>query len=128
LYLDLEVLDDLVCEQPSAHFLHLGPSLGRVLLCELQLDELALTHILDAREPEGCQRMLYRLALGIEHTVLQGNMHARFHLARYLHAAAGNRAHTSLRHLVIQRRAARAELACAERGDLARPPRNRKGM
>ena len=72
-----------------AHFLDLSTRLGGILLGEFQLDELALAHFLDASKAQGCQRMLYCLALGVEHTVLQGDMHARFHIARYLRSGAG---------------------------------------
>lgn len=89
LYLNLEILDHLVGEQLAAHFLDLSTRLGGILLGEFQLDELALAHFLDASKAQGCQRMLYCLALGVEHTVLQGDMHARFHIARYLRSGAG---------------------------------------
>src|SRR5690606_24729856 len=42
-----------------------------------------------SRKAESCQRMLDRLALGIEHTILQRNMHARLHFACYLHTSPG---------------------------------------
>src|SRR5690606_12469810 len=69
--------------------LDFGARLGGITLGQLQFDELALSHLLDSRKAESCQRMLDRLALGIEHTILQRNMHARLHFACYLHTSPG---------------------------------------
>src|SRR6202030_1179646 len=46
---------------------------------EIEIDDLPLAHLVDAAEAQRAQRMRDRLALRVEHALLQHHMHARLH-------------------------------------------------
>src|SRR5580658_2810310 len=77
--LDLVALDDGVGEELLAHLLDSGAGARRVGLGKIEIDHFALAHLVYAGKAERCQGMPDRLALGIEHAVLQHDMDARFH-------------------------------------------------
>src|SRR4051794_21726453 len=74
--LDAEILDDRVGEKLAAHLLDRGV-LGAV--GEVEFDQLPRADIVDAGKTEALERVVDGLALGVEHTGLQGDEHARFH-------------------------------------------------
>src|SRR5690606_38048966 len=77
--LDGIVLDHRVGEQLLAHGLDRGARLFGIALRQLELDDLALAHVVHSGEAEGGERVLDRLALGVENTALQGDVNACFH-------------------------------------------------
>src|SRR5690242_14961022 len=83
--LDPEILDHRIRQQLAAHVLDLGiaGAVGKV-----ELDQLACAHVVHARKTQPLESMMDRLALGVEHTVLESNEDARFHRSRLAVPAA----------------------------------------
>src|SRR5579883_1833392 len=79
--LDRVVLDHGVGEELLAHGFDRGLGAGLVGLCEVELDHLALAHVVDAREAQRSERVADRLALGIEHARFERDVDARFHVS-----------------------------------------------
>src|SRR6185312_1957042 len=82
LEIDLVALDHRVGEELLTHRLDGGAGAVGIALGEIEVDHLALAHLIDAAESQGAQRMRDGLALGIEHALLQHDMNARLHRAR----------------------------------------------
>src|SRR5206468_1627835 len=78
------VLNHGICKQPVPHGLQVGLGLRSVAGLQFQLDQLSYPDILNARVPQGTQRMEHRLPLGVQDPSLQGHIHARLHDAGFL--------------------------------------------
>src|ERR1700720_1624420 len=78
---DLVFLDHRIGEELFAHLFYDRARLRFVPLCEFDVDDLALAHFADIAEAETVQSVADRLALGIEHAVLQRDENARLHAA-----------------------------------------------
>src|SRR5262245_6706024 len=77
--LERVVLDHGVGEEILAHALNLGAHLLLVSFRDVDLDVLALTHVVDARESERAERALDCLALGVKNAIFQGDSDAGLH-------------------------------------------------
>ena len=81
LELDLIALDHRIREELAAHLLERGAGALAIGLGEVEVDHFALAHRVDAVKAERAQRVRDRLALRIEHAVLEHDMDARLHSA-----------------------------------------------
>src|SRR5579884_501010 len=73
------LFNDRIRQQLLAHGLHVGLSLGPILLAQVQFHILPDPHVARRLEAQGLQRMLDRLPLRIENAWLQRDMNLRFH-------------------------------------------------
>jgi hypothetical protein len=74
--LDPEILDDRIGKQLAAHVLDVG-FLGSI--GEVELDQFAGADVVHARKAETLERVVDRLALGVEDSGLESDENARFH-------------------------------------------------
>src|SRR5438552_2662714 len=84
-------LDHRICEHFGGDFRGQRARLARFGGREVELEVLALPHVLDASVAERLQGVGNRAALGIEHRRLQRHEHARTHRLRPSPAPAGKR-------------------------------------
>src|SRR5688572_13960628 len=69
--LNAVILDDHIGEELLGHVPELGRGARRVVLADLDLEDLALADAFDGREAERAERALDRLALRVEDAGLQ---------------------------------------------------------
>src|SRR5262249_32193454 len=75
--LDAEILDHAVGQELLAHAGDALRGLGAVEVAQAELDVLPDPHLAHLREAESVQRLLHRLALGIEDAASRGDGHPR---------------------------------------------------
>src|SRR5437763_201282 len=76
---DFVFFNDGVAKQLFAHFLQRGAGFAGIALGKVQIDDFALADFADLFEPQPVQRVSDRLALRVQHAILQGDENARFH-------------------------------------------------
>jgi hypothetical protein len=76
LALDAEILDHRIRQQLAAHRLDLRLADAGI---EVELDQLAGAHLVDAGKAEALQRMVDRLSLRVENPLLQGDVDSGLH-------------------------------------------------